>query len=280
MNSLPPLRQIIDDFGLQAKKSLGQHFLLDPLVLERIVKVAGDLKGKKVIEIGPGPGGLTRALLQTSVEEVKAVEQDRRCMEALQSLQSQSEGRLTLIEGDGLKIPLSSLFQDAFIVVSNLPYNISVPLLLGWLQDLSLIERMVLMFQKEVVDRLKARPCTKDYGRLSVMTQWRCRVEPAFDLSPHAFSPAPKVISTVVSLIPHREVGPFPHLSWQALERVTQAAFGQRRKMLRSSLKSLGPQGMEALEASGLPETARAEEIPVESFCHLATLWEERHKIS
>jgi 16S rRNA (adenine1518-N6/adenine1519-N6)-dimethyltransferase len=279
MIPLPSLRQIIEDFQLQAKKSLGQHFLLDPLLLERIVRAAGDLTGKKVVEIGPGPGGLTRALVGSSAAHITAIERDSRCIAALQSLKAQAEGRLTLIEGDGLEIKIGSLSPTPSFLVANLPYNVSVPLLLHWLQELPAIERMLLMFQKEVVDRLKARPGTKDYGRLSIMTQWLCQVEPMFDISPHAFSPAPKVTSTVVRLTPHSlEKAPFPHLPWATLEALTQAAFGQRRKMLRSSLKSLGTLGLTALEASGIPETARAEELSVEDFCRLGSLWDTLRK--
>lgn len=274
--SLPSLRQVIDQFQLRAKKSLGQHFLLDPFLLARIVSLAGNLKNKKVLEVGPGPGGLTRALLETQPAQVVAIEQDRRCLEALRSLQEAYPQQLTLVEGDALTLSLQDVMgKEPFILLSNLPYNISVPLVLRWVQEPFSLEKMVLMFQKEVVDRLQAQPGTKDYGRLSVMIQWRAEVQVGFHVAPHAFTPAPKVMSTVVLVRPYdpSEIS-FPHVPWKTMEALTQAAFGQRRKMLRSSLKTLGPLGLEALRLSGLPETARAEEIPVQEFCRLADLWE------
>ncbi|MEE9318659.1 MAG: 16S rRNA (adenine(1518)-N(6)/adenine(1519)-N(6))-dimethyltransferase RsmA [Rhodospirillales bacterium] len=261
---LPPLRDVIRRFGLGARKSLGQHFLLDLNLSARIVRTAGDLNGVNVIEIGPGPGGLTRALLQTGASKVVAVERDSRCVEALAELQGAYPGRLEVIEADALETDVADLAPAPRRIIANLPYNIATPLLLGWLRRISAFEGLTLMFQKEVALRLSARPGTKSYGRLSVITQWLAEVQSEFNVSKQAFTPPPKVASTVVSVVPRRK--PLAPARWEILEEVTAVAFGQRRKMLRSSLKSLDLD----LKALGIEPTARAEELPVEQFCALA----------
>ena len=264
---LPPLREVIAAHGLDARKRLGQHFLLDLNLTRRIARVAGPLDQGLVIEVGPGPGGLTRALLLEGAERVVAIEIDPRAIGALKELQAVAGGRLELVEADALKIDLASLGPPPRRIVANLPYNVSTALLVGWLHQADQVCDMVLMFQKEVADRLAAQPRSKDYGRLSVLAQHVCTVQRLFDVAPSAFVPPPKVVSSVVRLRPRRE-GRLADL--RALERVTAAAFGQRRKMLRSSLKSLGPPSEALLAAAGLPPTARAEEIDVAGFCRLA----------
>lgn len=267
-DGLPPLRSVIARHGLAARKSLGQNFLLDLNLTGRIARAAGPLEEGTVIEVGPGPGGLTRAILSAGAREVIAIERDPRALPALAEIAARWPGRLTVLEADALEVDVASLGQAPRRIVANLPYNVATPLLLGWLKRLDDLAGMTLMFQKEVVDRLVARPRTKDYGRLSVITQWLCRVEPQFDVNPRAFTPPPKVTSTIVSLTPRPQ--PLAEARFTTLERVTAAAFGQRRKMLRASLKSLIGDGESLCAAAGLPPTARAEELPVEAFCALA----------
>jgi 16S rRNA (adenine1518-N6/adenine1519-N6)-dimethyltransferase len=264
-SDLPPLRDVIRDHGLGARKSLGQHFLLDTNLTGRIARAAAPLDGVNVIEVGPGPGGLTRALLAQGAV-VWAVEKDSRCIAALNELQAAYPGRLNIEEADALETDLVELTPAPRAIVANLPYNISTVLLLQWLRRADQFERMVLMFQKEVADRLTAEPGTKSYGRLSVVTQWLCRVRPLFNVSKQAFTPPPKVASTVVELVPRPE--PLAPARFADLEAVTQAAFGQRRKMLRSSLKSLGLDPA----AVGISPDVRAENLGVEEFCALAEL--------
>ncbi len=270
--ALPPLREVIARFGLAARKSLGQHFLLDLNLTGRIARSAGDLSRGTTIEIGPGPGGLTRALLLAGAGSVIAVERDERCREALAELATASGGRLEILEADALAVAAEGLGRPPRRIVANLPYNIGTPLLLGWLsalaRDPAAFESLTLMFQKEVAERLSARPRSKAYGRLSVMSQWLCRVETLFDLPARAFTPPPKIDSSVVRLTPRPS--PLAPAEAALLERVTAAAFGQRRKMLRQSLKSLGQDPRPLLAACGLAETARAEELSVEDFCALA----------
>lgn len=270
--ALPPLRSVIAQHGLAARKSLGQNFLLDLNLTRRVARAAGDLSTGTVIEVGPGPGGLTRALLLEGARQVVAVEKDQRCQAALASLVEAAEGRLTLLEADALEVDPVELGPPPRIIVSNLPYNVGTALLTGWLHKLagdpSCLDRLVLMFQREVAERLIAAPRTKAYGRLSVLTQWLCEVDKAFDVPPSAFSPPPKVISSVVRLKPRAQ--PLAPCGLRPLERLTGAAFGQRRKMLRQSLKSLGQPPAQLLLDTGIPETARAEELSVEEFCLLA----------
>lgn len=221
-----------------------------------------------MIEIGPGPGGLTRALLLEGAHHVTAIERDHRCIAALADVASAFPGRLIVLEADALKIDPASLSPTPRKIVANLPYNIATPLLIFWLGNAAAYESLTLMFQKEVAQRLAASPRSKAYGRLSVLTQWLCRVELVFDVPPQAFVPAPKVTSTVVRLTPRPT--PLAPCRQEDLERVTAAAFGQRRKMLRQSLKSLGNDVSEVLTAAGVAPTARAEELSVEEFCALA----------
>jgi 16S rRNA (adenine1518-N6/adenine1519-N6)-dimethyltransferase len=264
------LREVIDRHGLMAKRNLGQNFLLDLNLTAKIARAAGDLSGKQVIEIGPGPGGLTRALLDTNAVAVHAIERDDRCVAALQDLVAASQGRLILHADDALKADYEALAPRPRAIVANLPYNIATPLLIGWLKSLSLFDSFTLMFQKEVADRLTASTRTKDYGRLSVITQWLCDVEQKFDLPPQAFTPPPKVTSTVVHITPKTKTD---DVAIATMERVTAAAFGQRRKMLRQSLKSLGTDSEKLLSAADIPGTARAEEIDIAGFVRLAKAW-------
>ena len=265
---LPPLREVIRRFGLSARQSLGQNFLLDLNLARRIARVAAPLDEVSVIEIGPGPGGLTRALLLEGARHVTAIERDPRCLGALAEIASAFPGRLTVIEGDALETDPARLAPAPRKIVANLPYNIATPLLIGWLGAIGAYQSLTLMFQKEVAQRLAATPRTKEYGRLSVLTQWLCRVELVFDVSPSAFVPAPKITSTVVRLTPRAE--PLAPCRQDVLERVTAAAFGQRRKMLRQSLRSLGGETAELIAAAGVAPTARAEELSIEEFCALA----------
>ena len=251
-----PLRDVIRDYDLRADKRLGQHFLLDLNLLNRIVTLAGDLEGKTVLEVGPGPGGLTRALLSTGAERVIAIETDPRCIGALGELKEAYGDRLRVIEADALKVDLEELAVDPLIVVANLPYNVGTALLLRWLDRLSLIGSMTLMFQREVAERLTAAPGGRNYGRLSVIVQWLCEVDRVMNLPGKAFVPPPKVASSIVQLIPRRE--PLAPASKPALEKVLAAAFGQRRKMLRTSLKSLGCDPIPLLTSAAIPDTARS----------------------
>jgi len=267
---LPPLRETIARHGLDARKRLGQHFLLDLNLTRRIARAAAPLDTGTVIEVGPGPGGLTRALLLEGAGHVVAIEVDPRAIAALQELQAVSDGRLEVIEGDALEIDVRSLGPAPRRIVANLPYNVSTTLLIRWLHAADEIADMVLMFQKEVVDRLAASPCTKDYGRLSVLAQHVCEVRRLFDIAPSAFVPPPKVTSSVARLTPRLNAERLTDLV--PLERATAAAFGQRRKMLRGSLAGVLPDPAGALTGLGLSPTARAEELAIGDFVRLASL--------
>ncbi len=270
VSSLPPLREVIARYGLANKKSLGQHFLLDLNLTRKIARGAAALDGT-VIEIGPGPGGLTRALLIEGAEHVIAVEKDERCIEALQDIQSASGKRLEIIAGDAMDIKIKDMGKAPRRIIANLPYNISALLLLQWLEEIHAtpgsISEMILMFQKEVAERLYAKPRTKDYGRLSVMTQWLCRVERLFDLSPSAFTPPPKVDSTVVRITPRADPA---RADFKAVEKTTAMLFQQRRKMLRGSLKQLCADPQKILAETKISPTARVEELDVETIINLA----------
>jgi 16S rRNA (adenine1518-N6/adenine1519-N6)-dimethyltransferase len=267
VTELPTLRETVARHGLAARKSLGQHFLLDEVLCGRIARLAGDLSGRHVLEVGPGPGGLTRALLANGAEHVHAVELDSRAVAALAELAAAHPGRLTVLEADALRVDAAALMPAPRRIVSNLPYNVGSPLLIGWLAQAGAYESLTLMFQQEVAERIVAAPDTEGYGRLAVVAQWRCAAHMVLRLPPGAFSPPPKVWSAVVHLVPHAEQPP-PALA-RALERVTAAAFGQRRKMLRGSLKTLG--GAEALlEVAGIEPTRRAETLSVPEFEALA----------
>ena len=265
---LPPLRETIATHGLDARKRFGQHFLLDLNLTRRIARAAGTLSEGTTIEIGPGPGGLTRALLLEGAARVVAIEVDPRAIEALRELREASDGKLEVIEGDALRIEPATLGPAPRRIVANLPYNISTALLIRWLHSASDVSDMVLMFQKEVVDRLTARPRTKDYGRLAVLAQHVCEVKRLFDVPPSAFVPPPKVISSVAHLTPRPGSSRLADLA--PLERVTAAAFGQRRKMLRGSLAGIFADPTSTLESLGLSPTARAEELSVADFVRLA----------
>lgn len=270
-DGLPPLRDVIRAHGLEALKSLGQNFLLDFNITAKIARHAGPLEGVTVIEVGPGPGGLTRALLAAGARRVIAIERDRRCIAALNEIEARYPGRLTLIEGDALKIDFATLAPGERVrIVSNLPYNIGTELLIGWLRTMPwppFFESLTLMFQREVAKRIVATPAqVSDYGRLGILAGWRMQSRIEFDLPPSAFTPPPKVTSSVVTLVPR--MNPLP-CRLETLERVTAAAFNQRRKMLRQSLKSL-PGSEMMLERTGIDPTARPETLPVEAFVALA----------
>ncbi len=265
---LPPLREVIAAHGLAARKGLGQHFLLDLNLTGRIARLAGDLRGITVFEVGPGPGGLTRALLSTAAQKIIAVEKDPRCLKALAPLVEAFPERLSLIEGDALDLDLSALSPPPRAIVANLPYNVGTPLLVGWLKNMAAFESLTLMFQAEVADRLLAAPGTKAYGRLSVITQFCCEGKRVLTLPARAFTPPPKVDSAVVRLTPRRDRP--QDISFAAMERVTAAAFGQRRKMLRASLKPLGGEAL--LVQAGIDPSRRAEELSLAEFETLARL--------
>jgi 16S rRNA (adenine1518-N6/adenine1519-N6)-dimethyltransferase len=264
----PPLREIITRYGLAARHSLGQHFLLDGNLTDRIVREAGDLAGRHIIEIGPGPGGLTRSLLASAAADVIAIELDRRAIGAMMKLAEAAAGRLRVIEGDARSIDLASLVPAPRQVVANLPYNVASPLLVRWLSQAASFERLTLMFQQEVAERICAEPGTAAYGRLSVLAQWTCVTRIVVRLPPAAFTPPPKVWSAVVSLTPH-ERQPDP-AAFARMEALTGAAFGQRRKMLRGSLRALGGEALLA-RAEIAPER-RAETLSVAEFDRLVAL--------
>lgn len=271
--SLPPLRDVMARHDLRPRKSLGQNFLLDPRITDRIARAAGDLTATAAIEIGAGPGGLTRALLAHGAREVIAVERDPRCVAALAELAESYPGRLRVVDADALKINVAELVPAPRAVIANLPYNIATPLVLGWLRAATAFTGFTLMFQREVADRICAGPGSRTYGRLSIATQWSCVAKRLFDIPPGAFIPPPKVTSTLVRLTPRAE--PLAPADHGLLERVVAAAFGQRRKMLRASLKALGGDPLDMLRAAAIEPTARAEEISIEGFCALARAYEK-----
>jgi 16S rRNA (adenine1518-N6/adenine1519-N6)-dimethyltransferase len=278
---LPPLRDVISRHNLVAKKSMGQNYLLDLNLTMKIARTAGDLSDITVLEIGPGPGGLTRALLAANAKKIITIERDQRFIGALSEISDAYPGRLEIIEGDALRLDHASLIsaleiygqtgdKPAVKIVANLPYNIATPLLTGWLSVEPWppwYQSMTLMFQKEVAQRICADMGSKAYGRLAILTDWRCHAQIAFDVAPTAFVPPPKVTSSIVNLMPK----PTP-LSCKRvkLEQITKAAFGQRRKMLRASLKSLGGEGL--LEKAGIDGRLRAEAIGLKEFVRLANL--------
>lgn len=271
IDDLPPLREVIATHGLSARKELGQNFILDLNLTAKIARMAGDLSACDVIEIGPGPGGLTRGLLAEGARRVIAVEKDRRCLPALNQIAEAHPGRLEVIEGDALAVDLSGRLTPPVRIVANLPYNVGTELLIRWLTPPAwppFWSSLTLMFQREVAERITAAPGSRAYGRLSILAQWRCEARIVMDLPPQAFVPPPKVSSAVV----HLTALPAPRFPADpaTLERVVAAAFGQRRKMLRASLRGLTPGIEELLNAVGIPPTARAEEIGIEGFCALA----------
>ncbi|MBV8938861.1 MAG: 16S rRNA (adenine(1518)-N(6)/adenine(1519)-N(6))-dimethyltransferase RsmA [Alphaproteobacteria bacterium] len=271
MTPLPPLKDVIARYGVDAKKSLGQHFLLDGNVTAKIARINGSLSALNVIEIGPGPGGLTRALLEAGAKHVHAIEKDARCVAALAELQK-AYPQLHVIEADALAVDLPQRTPAPRAVIANLPYNIGTALLLQWLKEIAENPQcyafLTLMFQKEVAERIAAAPGGKAYGRLSVLAQWLCRVQPAFDLPPGAFSPPPKIHSSVIVLTPRPE--PLSPAARPMLEKVLAAGFGQRRKMLRASLRPLGGEAL--LTAAGIDPQRRPEQLSVEEWCRLAAM--------
>lgn len=264
--TLPPLRDVIAKHGLAARKSLGQHFLLDQNVTDKIVRLCGDLSGRHVIEIGPGPGGLTRALLASNAASITAIEVDPRASAAIGELAAHYPDRLRLITADATKCDVAGLTAAPRQIIANLPYNAGTPMLIGWLQTAQNFERMTLMFQLEVAERIVAPPDTSAYGRLSVLAQLMCEGSILMRLPPEAFSPPPAVFSAVISLTPRAQL-PSPALR-MAVERITAAAFGQRRKMLRASLRGLGGEAL--LNRAGIAPERRAETLSVAEFVTLA----------
>lgn len=289
-DDLPTLREELEAHDLWANKGLGQHFLLDLNITRRIAKTAGDIAGKPVIEIGPGPGGLTRALLEAGAAPLVVIEKDPRFIPLLEPLIAWSGGRLRIVQGDALELDeyalLTSLPQAGEVaseasgrgtcasasIVSNLPYNVGTPLLVKWLKAGTWRGDMTLMFQKEVAQRIVAKPGSDAYGRLAVLAQARCACRLEFTVPPRAFTPPPKIASAIVRLTDRDD--PYPHLD--ALERVTAAAFGQRRKMLRAALRALTPEPESLLSAADIKPTARAEEIDQAGFRRLADAWRGR----
>ena len=265
---MPPLREVIARHGIVARKSLGQNFLRDLNLTGRIARAAGPLEHATIVEIGPGPGALTRALLAAGAPRIVAVERDERCLAALGEIAEAYPGRLDLVAGDALRLDPVELSDAPRKIVANLPYNIATPLLIGWLDRIGEYESLTLMFQREVAERLTAVPRSKSYGRLSVLVQWLAEPQILFDIPPRAFVPPPKVTSSVVHIVPRPE--PLVPANQPALERVTAAAFGQRRKMLRTSLRTLGIPVEPLLARAGVPPTARAEELTVAEFCAIA----------
>lgn len=277
-DGLPPLREVISALDLRAKKSLGQNFILDLNLTRRIAREGAPLEGRTVVEVGPGPGGLTRALLLEGADRVVAVERDERCKPALAMIAERYPGRLDVHFGDALEARWAELMRGSggkAIIVANLPYSVATLLLVGWLESdpwPPWYERMVLMFQKEVAERIVATPGTKAYGRLAVLAQWRTKPRIVLTLPREAFTPPPKIASAVVSFTPLKD----PALPCHAkvLARVTAAAFGQRRKMLRTSLKQLVENPDALLEAAGIAGTLRAENVSVKDFARLALVYE------
>ena len=271
IDTLPPLRDVIAAFDLSAKKALGQNFLLDLNLTARIARAAGDLRGHDILEVGPGPGGLTRGLLAEGARKVLAVELDERCLPALAQIAGAYPGRLEVVQGDALKIDPLVHLTAPIKIVANLPYNVGTELLVRWLTPQvwpPVWTSLTLMFQKEVAERIVAKPGSKAYGRLALLAQWRCDARIVLTLPPSAFTPPPKIDSAVVHLV----ALPQPRFPAPAktLERVVATAFNQRRKMLRSALKTLDPTIESRLERLGIAPTARAEEIGLEAFCALA----------
>lgn len=268
LSELPPLREVVQAFDLMPKKSLGQNFLFDANLTDKIARAAGELSQGTTIEVGPGPGGLTRSLLRQDARHVVAIEKDRRAVAALESLREAAEGKLEILMADALDIRLWEYGEAPRRIVANLPYNVGTALLLSWLPHIAQFESFTLMFQKEVAQRLTARTGDEAYGRLAIHVGMVAEVEIKFDIDPAAFFPPPKIISTVVRITPRAE----PMLSpeeMKMLEKITAAAFGQRRKMLRGSLKAVGVAVEPWLDAAGIAPTLRAEDVDLPSWCQL-----------
>jgi 16S rRNA (adenine1518-N6/adenine1519-N6)-dimethyltransferase len=271
-DGLPPIRDVIRMTGLTARKSLGQNFLLDFNLTRRIARAAGPLEGATIVEVGPGPGGLTRALLLEGAARVVAIEKDERCLPALGEIANAYPGRLDIVGADALQVDYAALeLQRPARIVANLPYSVATPLLVGWLKTEPWppwFDRLTLMFQREVALRIVAKSGSRDYGRLAVLSQWRTSPRVLLTLAAAAFTPRPKVDSSVVELVPR--AAPQPSCNVAALERVTAAAFGQRRKMLRSSLRQITRDTEPLLEQLGIDPKARAEQLEIGDFCRIA----------
>lgn len=273
MTELPSLRETVDSHGLMAKKALGQNFLLDQNVTDKIIRSSlaargiPDFSGEDVFEIGPGPGGLTRAVLKTNPHSLTVIEMDERCIEIMQELQTVCGATLQIVNGDALEFDFGLKTERPKSIVSNLPYHISVPLLLGFLRQMRNFNSLTLMFQKEVAERISAEPNNKNYGRLSVISQLVCKVKPLFNLNPNCFVPAPKIWSSVLLFLPQENIPTAEE--FKKLEKITEAAFGQRRKMIRQSLKIL-PNLEKACEIAGVSLTDRAENITPKQYLILA----------
>ena len=279
IDGLPPLREVIATHGLSARKALGQNFLLDLNLTAKIARVPGDLSGADVLEVGPGPGGLTRGLLAEGARKVLAIEKDARCLPALQEIQQAYPGRLEVISGDALEVDPLGHLQGPIHVAANLPYNVGTELLIRWLTPAQwppFWAGLTLMFQREVAERIVAGPGDKAYGRLAILAGWKTKARIAMTLAPEAFTPPPKVHSAVVHLIPRPE--PLFPANPDILEQVVAKAFNQRRKMLRASLKGLVPDVEDALREAGLAPTERAERVEIEGFAALARAVEARRK--
>lgn len=274
IDSLPPLRDVIRAHDLRAEKKLGQNFLLDLNLTSKIARGGGDLRGASVFEIGPGPGGLTRGILNAGADHLTAIEYDPRAVAALQDLQIAAGGRLDILQGDALETDVLALAGGKpVVIIANLPYNIATPLLIGWLKQIydnpGAYRSMTLMFQKEVAQRIVAAPGTKEYGRLSILSQWLCETRVLFDIPASAFTPPPKVVSTVVHFAPKPLADDAP--AFDTIEKITAAAFGQRRKMIRGSMKDYMP----AIESLGIDAQLRAENLSVEEFIDIAVRFEK-----
>jgi len=276
IDDLPPLRDVIAIHGIAAKKSLGQNFLLDLNLTAKIARMAGDLSGSDILEVGPGPGGLTRGLLAEGARKVLAIEKDERCMSALAEIEAAYPNRLQVINADALDIEPTQYLDAPIKIAANLPYNVGTELLVRWLTPKDwppFWDSLTLMFQREVAQRIVAQPGSKAYGRLAILSQWRSDPKIVLDLPPEAFTPAPKVSSAVVHL------KAFPQARFEAdpeiLNKVVAAGFNQRRKMLRSALKSLAPDIEDRLLSAGIKPTERAEQVPLEGFCALARTFKD-----
>jgi 16S rRNA (adenine1518-N6/adenine1519-N6)-dimethyltransferase len=276
-DGLPPLREVIATHGLAAKKSLGQNFILDLNLTRRIAREAGPLAGRTVVEVGPGPGGLTRALFLEGAERIVAIERDARCLPALAEISARYPGRLDVIHGDALEVDIPGRVSGPALVVANLPYAVATMLLVGWLTSEPWppwYESLTLMFQREVAERIVSGPGNKVYGRLAVLSQWRTEPKILFTLPPQAFTPPPKVESAVIRLVPRSN--PLPAGSSKALGLLTAAAFGQRRKMLRASLRQILDAPEQLLADCGIDPQQRAEQLSVAQFCRIAAMLAKR----
>lgn len=270
IKNLPGLRETVEKYGIFTKKSLGQNFLFDLNLTAKIARSAGNLEGKTVLEIGAGPGGLTRNILAHGAAKVIAVEKDKRCAEALKELAQVSDNKLVIIEADALKIDEKEICStdNKCKIIANLPYNIATELLFKWLDRIYLFESLTLMFQKEVAERIMAKPHTKEYGRVSILSQLVCEVRKEFDIPPEAFFPPPKVTSTVITMIPQEKN--LADVNMDNLRKILAASFNQRRKMLRNSLKQIMAEPEKTLYAAGISPESRPEELSIEKFCRLA----------